>query len=278
MKQAKILPVLMVVLCLPGVVVRALHLLSGFDVATGLPIAGSPWVWYVAGLLVLAAVLYAAFSLPLRAANALPFERLLGTQGTGFRMAAVVSGLLLMLGGLGYLYLTVTTVETDAASWAKVLELVYAVLTAACGLSAVGLAKAQGAPMDERSAALTLMPLLWSCVHLLVNYRMTCVDPKLASFAFGLAADILLVLAFYHLARLLYGKPRPALLGFFSAIATTAAVSDLGGYGLSRLMGVTMPEWPAKMVLRGALSVAACILLAAELFLLCRGQRTDVQE
>lgn len=278
MKQTKFLPILMIVLCLPGVVVRALHLLNGFDIGTGLPAVGDAWVWYFTALLVLAAVVYAVLSLPLRKRNAVPFEQLLGTQSPLFRMAAVISGLLILVGGVGYLYLTMTTGEEDAAGWAKILEIVYAVVSVLCGMCAIGLAKAQGGEMTTQSAKLTLVPLLWSCLHLLVNYRMTCVDPKLASFAFGLVADVILVLAFYYLARLLYGKPRPALLAFFSAVTTTMAVSDLGGYGLSRLMGVTTPEWSAKMILRGCLSVAACILLAAELFVLCRDRASDTQE
>ena len=227
MKQTKVLPVLAVVLCLPGVVVRALHMLNGFDIATGLPAVGDAWVWYFTALLVLAAVIYAALSVPLRAKNNMPFEQLLGTQSVGFRMAAVISGLLLLVGGVGYLYLTMTTGEEDAAGWAKALEIVYAVVTVLCGICAIGLAKAQGSEMTDRSAKLTLVPLLWSCLHLLVNYRMTCVDPKLASFAFGLVADVILVLAFYHLARLLYGKPRPAWLAFFGAVTTTVSVSDM---------------------------------------------------
>lgn len=278
MKQTRFLPILMIVLCLPGVVVRALHLLNGFDIGTGLPAVGDAWVWYFTALLVLAAVVYAVLSLPLRKRNAVPFEQLLGTQSPLFRMAAVISGLLILVGGVGYLYLTMTTGEEDAAGWAKILEIVYAVVSVLCGMCAIGLAKAQGGEMTTQSAKLTLVPLLWSCLHLLVNYRMTCVDPKLASFAFGLVADVILVLAFYYLARLLYGKPRPALLAFFSAVTTTMAVSDLGGYGLSRLMGVTTPEWSAKMILRGCLSVAACILLAAELFVLCRDRASDTQE
>lgn len=279
MKQTKVLPVLAVVLCLPGVVVRALHMLNGFDIGTGLSAVGDAWVWYFTALLVLAAVIYAVLSVPLRAANDMPFEQLLGTQNAGFRMAAVISGLLLVVGGVGYLYLTMTTGEEDAAGWAKALEIVYAAVTILCGLCAIGLAKAQGSEMTEQSAKLTLVPLIWSCLHLLVNYRMTCIDPKLASFAFGLVADVMLVLALYHLARLLYGKPHPALLAFFSAVTTTMAVSDLGGYGLSRLMGVTTPEWSGKMVLRGALSVAACILLLAALFVLCRDHsKTDFSE
>lgn len=275
MNRTKILPGLAVSLCVPGIVVRAMHMLNGFDLATGLPAVGDAWVWYFAAYLLVAAVVYAVLAWPLRDRHAQPFEQLLGTQNTMFRMLAVIAGLLLAAGGAAYLYLTLTTVEQDAAGWAKVLELVYAVVTVLCGACAVGLAKAQGGEITETTANLTQVPLIWSCLHLLVNYRMTCVDPKLASFSFGLVADMMLVLACYHLARLLYGKPRPAMLGFCGACAITMAGSDLGGYGLARLMGVTVPVWSDKMVLRGALSVAACVLVAAELFVLCREKQTE---
>ena len=36
MKATKLLPILAVVLCVPGIALRALHLLNGFDVSTGL--------------------------------------------------------------------------------------------------------------------------------------------------------------------------------------------------------------------------------------------------
>ena len=149
-----------------------------------------------ASFFLLCAAAYAAMAAPLRAERKTPFEQLLGTQGVGFRMMAVISGLLLVLGGVGYLYLTMTTVEEDAAGWAQALELAYAGITVLAGLCSIGLAKAQGVEMTSHSALLTLAPLLWSCLHLLVNYRMTCVDPKLPSFGFGLVGDILLVLAF----------------------------------------------------------------------------------
>ena len=36
MKATKLLPILAVVLCVPGIALRALHLLNGFGVSTGL--------------------------------------------------------------------------------------------------------------------------------------------------------------------------------------------------------------------------------------------------
>ena len=269
MKATKLLPILAVVLCVPGIALRALHLLNGFDVSTGLPTAGDKWIWFVIALFAISAIVYAVLALPLKTRDKVPFEQLLGTKETLFRMAAVVAGLIVAAGSLVYLYLTITTAEQDVAAWARVLEIVYAIMGVLTGGCMISLAKAQGVQMTEKSAAMTLVPLFWSCLHLLVNYRMTCTDPKLASFGFGLVADVMLVLAFYELARLLFGKPAPAILAFFAAVAVTMSVSDIGGYGLAMLMGIPS-MWSIKMVLRGILAAAACVMLAAELFCLCR--------
>ena len=51
--------------------------------------------------------------------------------------------------------------------------------------------------------------------------------------------------------------------------AVASSFSDLGGYGLARLMGVTSVAWPGKMLLRSGLSAAACIYVLAQLFVLC---------
>ena len=103
MNRTKILPGLAVSLCVPGIVVRAMHMLNGFDLATGLPAVGDAWVWYFAAYLLVAAVVYAVLAWPLRDRHTQPFEQLLGTQNTMFRMLAVVAGLLLAAGGAAYL-------------------------------------------------------------------------------------------------------------------------------------------------------------------------------
>ena len=45
MNKTKLLPLAAAALAIPGIGLRALHLLNGFDVDSGLPTAGSPWVW-----------------------------------------------------------------------------------------------------------------------------------------------------------------------------------------------------------------------------------------
>ena len=77
MNRTKILPGLAVSLCVPGIVVRAMHMLNGFDLATGLPAVGDAWVWYFAAYLLVAAVVYAVLAWPLRDRHAQPFEQLL---------------------------------------------------------------------------------------------------------------------------------------------------------------------------------------------------------
>ena len=140
MKATKLLPILAVVLCVPGIALRALHLLNGFDVSTGLPTAGDKWIWFVIALFAISAIVYAVLALPLKTRNKVPFEQLLGTKEALFRMAAVVAGLVVAAGSLGYLYLTITTAEQDAAAWARVLEIVYAIMGVLTGGCMIGLA------------------------------------------------------------------------------------------------------------------------------------------
>ena len=252
MNKTKLLPLAAAALAIPGIGLRALHLLNGFDVDSGLPTAGSPWVWVCAVFFVLCAVLYGVLAAPLREKESVPFEKLLGTDHALFRMTAVIAGLLLIAGSAGYLCFTFTAQEEGAALWSHVLEIVYSITGIGSGVCMIAFTKAQGASyMTSDAAKCVLLPLFWSALHLLVNYRMTCTDPRLQLFAFGLLADVMLVLA------------------LFGALAAVMSFSDLGGYGLARLMGVTSVAWPGKMLLRSGLSAAACIYVLAQLFVLC---------
>ena len=248
MNKTKLLPLAAAALAIPGIGLRALHLLNGFDVDSGLPTAGSPWVWVCAVFFVLCAVLYGVLAAPLREKESVPFEKLLGTDHALFRMTAVIAGLLLIAGSAGYLCFTFTAQEEGAALWSHVLEIVYSITGIGSGVCMIAFTKAQGASyMTSDAAKCVLLPL----------------------FAFGLLADVMLVLAFYQIARLLYGRPQPMLLALFGALAAVMSFSDLGGYGLARLMGVTSVAWPGKMLLRSGLSAAACIYVLAQLFVLC---------
>ena len=100
MNKTKLLPLAAAALAIPGIGLRALHLLNGFDVDSGLPTAGSPWVWVCAVFFVLCAVLYGVLAAPLRDRESVPFEKLLGTDHALFRMTAVIAGLLLFVTGV----------------------------------------------------------------------------------------------------------------------------------------------------------------------------------
>ncbi len=265
MKLAKKLPALAFIMCVPGIVLRALHFLNGFDADTGLPSTGAPWVWYFTILLTACAIAYIVSARPLSVLRDVPFEQLAGTENPAFRGMAVISGLLMIIGGGCYFYFTLTAAPETLEGWAHTFELVYAAATIFSGFALIAFAKAQAAEITSKTALLTLVPLLWSCLHLLVNYRMTCTDPKLPSFAFGLIADILVAAALYNFSRLLFSAPNPAALASFSALAITASAADLGGYLLSRIMGVHAVNWVPQMLLRSALTASVCIFLAAEL-------------
>ena len=200
MKATKLLPILAVVLCVPGIALRALHLLQRFwIVSTGLPTAGDKWIWFVIALFAISAIVYAVLALPLKTRNKVPFEQLLGTKEVLFRMAAVVAGLIVAAGSLGYLYLTITTVEQDAAAWARVLEIVYAIMGVLTGGCMIGLAKAQAGIQDDgkerrndaRTAVLELPASAGQLPHDLHRSEAGVVG-------FGLVADVMIVLAFMN--------------------------------------------------------------------------------
>lgn len=277
--KMKALPAATLLLCIPGILFRTLHFYRGFESAAGLPMTSTPWLWCYIGLLATALIVYFILALPLHKKKDIPFEKLLGGKSLLIRMLIVAAGLLLACGGGGYLYLSLQEFGITETALASIAEIAYAALTIVAGIACAAMAKIQSAQVvSTGSAFFTLIPLVWSCMHLLVTYRTTCTDPTLPSFAFSLIADIVLILAFYHLARLLYSKPTPVQLGASCALAITISVSDIGGYGLAWLFGMRSINWSMKMLLRSGLSVAAGAFLLAELLLLTRSNVQELEE
>jgi len=272
----KALPAAALLLCIPGILFRILHLCRGFESNTGLPINDAPWLWCYTGLLAAAFIVYFILALPLRRKKNVPFEKLLGSKSPLIRMLIVAAGLLLSGGGGVYLYLSLQEFGMTETVLASIAEIVYAASAIVAGIACAGMAKIQNMEtIADGGALFTLIPLLWSCMHLLVTYRTTCTDPTLPSFAFSLVTDIVLIIAFYQIARLFYSKPQPIILGASCALAITMAVSDLGGYELARLLGMRSINWSIKMFLRNGLSVAACVFLTAELLLLTHSNEKE---
>ena len=178
MNKTKFLPLAAAALAIPGIGLRALHLLNGFDVDTGLPTAGSPWVWVCTAFFALCAVLYGVLAAPLREQENTPFERLFGTENTLFRMTTVIAAMLLIACSAGYLYFTFTADTDNFSMWARILEIVYSLAGIGSGVCMIAFTKAQSAAqLTSEPAKCVLLPLFWSAIHLLVNYRMTCTDP-----------------------------------------------------------------------------------------------------
>lgn len=263
MQQKLPLSILSVLLAIPGIVLRSMHLLHGFDTPDRLPIAGSVWFrLYLVYLLVCALVLLWQSS-ALRARQNDRFEALLGSQSPLFRTLMIASAFLLIGGGAWTLVRLSTEALPVTAPGGRVIELVFGALTVLTGIALYFLAVAQGKEMTANAARLTLPTLFWSSLHLLVTYRAVCIDPALPSFAFELLAQVCVILAMYHFARLLYGKPQPLWFGFFAAIAVTFTLSNAGG------AIVCLLSQPASIstdaLLRSLLSAFAALMLLAEL-------------
>ncbi|MFQ9126095.1 MAG: hypothetical protein ACLR4Z_03905 [Butyricicoccaceae bacterium] len=194
-------------------------------------------------------MLYGVLAAPLREKESVPFEKLLGTDHALFRMTAVIAGLLLIAGSAGYLCVhlyraggrrgaVVACARDRLLDHGNRQRCVHDRLHQGAGrvLHDVGCGEMRAAAaVLERAAPARQLP------HDLHR------PAPAAAFAFGLLADVMLVFAFYHIARLLYGRPQPMLLALSGALTAVMSFSDLGGYGLARLMGVTSVAWPGKM-------------------------------
>lgn len=273
MKYARALPIVTLLLCIPGLILRAMHFVYGFDVVSGLPVAASKWYIACIVFFLACAILLYIIAAPLKAYQKIPFESSFGTKDILFRMLMVISGMLLMIGGVYYFYMVLKEPSVSGVpTGTKMLEYIYAGLSLLAGGCVILFAKKQGEEMTKNGATLILVTLLWSCIHLLVDYRVTCIDPKLSAYAFGLIAGIVVVVSVYFFCAMLFGKPRPHLFAWLASLAVIIAVSNFGGYGFALLMKTSAAAWDAKECLRCGMTTIVCVFLFAELLALTNRQ------
>lgn len=264
------LPLLAMVGGAVGAVLRALQLVTSFEWNTGLYIEGS-----LHGKLLIGWLLLAAAAAALTAGTGehhADFENLFAGTGTFYKLLLAFSGLLMSACGGFWLVIklqaTSAGLET-AEPWAMSLEIPFGVLCIAAGMSIVGLgAVLSRGSIDNRQALLLLPPVFWSAFHLLVAYRQYCVSANLALFTPDIFASIACVMAFYHFARMLYGKPRPRCFAFWAAMTIVLTMTDTIGYALSELMGGGPSVWSADAVVRACCLLCACVFLMVELVLM----------
>ncbi len=255
---------------LVGAVLRAKQLAESFEPGTGLYMPGTLWGRLLVFWLVLLA---AAFALAARQGqHHASFEALFAGTGDLYKALVAFSGMLLAAGGALWMvteFPAMQSAQAESGQWIMVLEIPFGVLSVAAGLSLIGLGAAlTRGTLTAAHAFLTLPPLFWAAFHLLVSYRQYCVSANLALFTLEIFASIACVMGYYHLARMLYGKPAPRRFAFWAAGAATLTLSDVLGYALSRALGASVVQWDTGSIIRGCCLLFGCCFLLIELFLM----------
>ena len=191
------------------------------------------------------------------------------------RLFFVISALVLAVGVflaavlLFKMQATAATAAEEVEAWGMALEYPFGFLRIAAGLSIVGLgAVLSRGSISKRQALLLLPPLFWAAFHLLVAYRQYCVSANLALFTPDIFASIACVMAYYHFARMLYGKPAPRSFAFWAAMTIILTLTDTLGYALSHALGGIAVIWSTEAIVRACCLLCACVFLMVELILM----------
>lgn len=271
MQMNRKLPLLAMLGGVVGALLRAFQLLNGFEIGTGLYIPGTPeGKLLIAWCLLMAAL---AALLASKGEHHASFEDVFAGAGDLYKLLLAFSGLLMAVCGCIWLLFkmqaTAATAAEEVEAWGMALEYPFGFLCIAAGLSIVGLgAVLSRGSISKRQALLLLPPLFWAAFHLLVAYRQYCVSANLALFTPDIFASIACVMAYYHFARMLYGKPAPRSFAFWAAMTIILTLTDTLGYALSHALGGIAVIWSTEAIVRACCLLCACVFLMVELILM----------
>lgn len=251
-----------------GALLRGMQLSTGFEFPTGLYTSGNLWGRLLIVWLIAMGVLYIIAARGGRHEG--EFEALFGASSDLYKTVVVLCGLLLAAGGAAWLFVELREMRAaveGVSPWVIALEVPFGVLCVAAGVCFIGFGAALSkGTIESKHAMLTLPPLFWAAFHLLVAYRLYCVSANLALFTLEIFAAIACVMAYYHIARMLYGKPAPRQFTFWAALTVTLAMTDVLGYACSRVMGGVVVIWSLGSLVRGGCLLIGCAYLFTELW------------
>jgi hypothetical protein len=202
-----------------------IHTLSAFEDGTGLPIPNSPWSWAVAvfmGLNALILLLWVRslknYPQPRKYADA--FE-----SGSPVHTAAAVA-----IGGLMALGAALNIFPFIAA-WPPLLGFIAGVSAVFCAVSMITFLSGAAGSKRKRNgkgAGLKIVfILLFLCAWLLDTYKAFAADPVLWHFAPRILAISASALAFYYIAGIIFGHPKPLRALYFSLLSTLLCLLTL---------------------------------------------------
>ena len=233
MKKQYLIPGVAVAGGAAGFALRLVQNRSGFEAETGLAIPGN--IGGVA-LPVLLAVLTAAIGIlswktPKKAAEDGAFSAFFPAKDAAGLMLPVMGIFLMGISGLldGALGLAIL----PGVLFAPRVHLLLGAfaLVSAVGLF-TGLTACRHAGADFQTTVLLAVPVML-VVRLVLTYRVSSTDPALEAYYIELLAQVLLTVAFFHLAGFAFGDGRPrrfVLTAAMAAVLAMTAAADLGSH------------------------------------------------
>ena len=221
----------------PAAVLRGMEIMHAYDARTGMPL-GASWMRFgVWGLAVLVLVLAVLSSAPAQNC-AVPYETLFSHQTTLSKTGAVAAAGVMLIGGvagLAYTLLSGAMYRYDALTGTYQLDLTTAipllglwVLVLCTVASFIVLLRVRHKEVTSKGAIFAVIPLYWAAFDLIVTFKETSISPFVSRYLIDLVSAILLMVAFYLHAAMLYGKPRVRLHLIAAALGIFFAVTGAG--------------------------------------------------
>lgn len=232
MKKYAVYPLLALAGGAAAFVLRLAQNRTGFEAATGLPVAGNLWSRLLVGLLVLTALvcLLLTRKLPAEPEEQSPgFSDAFSTHSSLLLMVLVTGVFLFVLSGLLEIAYGLGLASGAAEGSVNRLSLLLGGLTLVCGgcfFSVLPACRRAGAreaePCTPRTVSgdLLLLPVGYLVVRLVTAYRTESINPVLEAYYIDLLALVLLTLTFYRLSSFAFhaGQTRRFLLYAIPAV------------------------------------------------------------
>lgn len=231
-----------------GALLRGLSLSQGFEEDSGLP-NGSPLNGAVIVLCIAVAVMLAVQSRRLfSVGNGKAYEDLFSHSAPMERGLGMLCGVLVCATGvLGLVTLGTQVEEQVNALVETVSSLVYIamvamwLLTILAGISILVLVRNQREEnMTAGKARVTVFPMFWACLNLVMAYHENSSSPVPQSYAYELLLSVAIMAAFYFLACFFYAECPLSKFMATSGIAVFLTLVCAGGEAVAVVMGSPM--------------------------------------
>lgn len=258
----------------PAAVLRGMDILHGYDAVTGVP-SSTSWMRYLIWALSIVVLAVTFFATANSKHCSTHYETLFPKPTMVSKTAGVLASGIIFVGGvigLAYTVLSGNFFRYDALTntqnfdFATAIPLLglwgFAILTAV-SLLIILRVRGQG-KISEKGALFTLFPLYFAAFDLIVTFKEASTSPFVCRYSMDLVCAIMLMLAFYLHAAILYGKPRVRYYQVVSALGIFFSVTGIGEAVASLMHSELFAAASVDAICRSVCFVGVAVWLASE--------------